>query len=105
VFLRNTRRGGYFENADRSLPEMTWLVPFDEARQRGRRIGHFGCDWIYLLPGCFVPLPLAERLVLDFLRTGQPSPAVRWADGVELRSLIDGYEEDRAMGRLVICYG
>jgi hypothetical protein len=100
VFHRNSRRGWYFEYADRSLPEMTWLVPFDEARQRGRRIGHFACDWVYLLPGCFVPLESAERIVLDFLRTGRPSPAAQWADGVELRSRIDGYEEDRSMGQV-----
>src|SRR5262245_55867627 len=67
VFLKNRRRGWYFEYSDDSVPDINWQVPFDEARQRGRRIGHFGCEWIYLLPGCFVPVELAERIVLDFL--------------------------------------
>jgi hypothetical protein len=98
VFLRNTRRGWYFEYSDKTVLEMNWQVPFDETRQRGRRVGHFGCDWIYLLPGCFVPLKLVEQIVLDYLETGQPSAAVEWVDGIELRSRIAGDEKDRSVG-------
>jgi hypothetical protein len=99
VFLKNAHRGWYFEYSDKSETDQGQLVPFDVVRQRGRRIGHFYCDWVYLLPGCFVPFAVAEQVMRDFLLTGRPSPAVRWVDGVRLRSRISGDEKDRSMGR------
>jgi hypothetical protein len=101
LFVRHPRRGWYFEYSTSNLPRRRWLVPLDPAADRGRYVRHWAYgERLHFLAGCFVPQPAAERVVLDFLATREPSPAVAWVPFESVAPRLDssGYRERRRSG-------
>jgi hypothetical protein len=90
LFVRHPKRGWYFEYSTSNMPERRWVVRLQAAADRGKYVKHWACgEQLRFLAGSFVDRPAAERVVLDFLATKQPSAVVPWADFATVRPRLD----------------
>ena len=99
LFIRHPRRGWFFEyNGYRG--QRRWLVSLaaEGGPEKWMRHWAFG-EPLYFLAPCFVPQPVAEQVVADFLATKEPSPAVRWVEFNSLEPRRDSRPRQRRRGR------
>ena len=102
LFIRHPKRGWYLEYSTYNAPEKRWLVPLDPNASRDKYVKQWACgEQVHLLAACLVPAAAAERVVADFVATGEPSPAVSWVEyaSVSPRLAPDEYRERRRRAR------
>jgi hypothetical protein len=81
LFVRDPKRGWYFEYSTSNQPKDRWLVPLDPDGDREKWVKHWAYgEQLYFLAACFVPPEVAEQIVTDYLADGQPSRVVRWVN-------------------------
>lgn len=102
LFVRHPKRGWYFEYSTSNAPDRRWLVPLAPGAKRDSFVKHwtYGVQ-LHFLAGSFVPQVAAERVVADFLATGEPSAVVEWVpfNDVLPRLDSDGYRDRRRQAR------
>jgi hypothetical protein len=62
-----------------------YLVPFNPDAPDRRVLHYLGGNQAFFPAATFVPLKVAEQIVIDFIKTGKPSPVMEWESGGKLR--------------------